>query len=117
MDQAVKCIEDMQDDFDFCYKTLQSRGAFPFICDLLKLLWINSFSNFLKIRQTLLHQRSCRKRYKIYVKCTFVTLSAYFCSESSDRNSDMMKMEVTRLQDMLNRLDFKRKVGIFRAVM
>uniref|UniRef100_A0A3P9NH25 Signal transducer and activator of transcription 4-like n=1 Tax=Poecilia reticulata TaxID=8081 RepID=A0A3P9NH25_POERE len=26
MDQAVKNIEDMQDDFDFCYKTLQSRG-------------------------------------------------------------------------------------------
>ncbi|XP_041857340.1 signal transducer and activator of transcription 4-like isoform X2 [Melanotaenia boesemani] len=54
MDQAVKYIEDMQDDFDFRYKTLQSR-------------------------------------------------------ESSDRNSDMMKQEVTRLQEMLNRLDFKRK--------
>nr|XP_020475827.1 signal transducer and activator of transcription 4-like [Monopterus albus] len=54
MDQAVKHIEDMQDDFDFRYKTLQSR-------------------------------------------------------ESSDRNSDMMKQEVTRLQEMLNRLDFKRK--------
>ncbi|KAJ3592108.1 hypothetical protein NHX12_007237 [Muraenolepis orangiensis] len=26
MDQAVKCIEDMQDDFDLRYKTLQSRG-------------------------------------------------------------------------------------------
>lgn len=26
MDQAVKYIEDMQDDFDFRYKTLQSRG-------------------------------------------------------------------------------------------
>uniref|UniRef100_A0A665W6Q4 STAT transcription factor protein interaction domain-containing protein n=1 Tax=Echeneis naucrates TaxID=173247 RepID=A0A665W6Q4_ECHNA len=51
MDQAVKYIEDMQDDFDFRYKTLQSR----------------------------------------------------------DRNSDMMKQEVTRLQEMLNRLDFKRK--------
>uniref|UniRef100_A0A665W7F9 Signal transducer and activator of transcription n=1 Tax=Echeneis naucrates TaxID=173247 RepID=A0A665W7F9_ECHNA len=54
MDQAVKYIEDMQDDFDFRYKTLQSR-------------------------------------------------------ETSDRNSDMMKQEVTRLQEMLNRLDFKRK--------
>ncbi|XP_040004246.1 signal transducer and activator of transcription 4 isoform X2 [Xiphias gladius] len=54
MDQAVKYIEDMQDDFDFRYKTLQSR-------------------------------------------------------ESSDRNSEMMKQEVTRLQEMLNRLDFKRK--------
>uniref|UniRef100_A0A8C7YR62 Signal transducer and activator of transcription n=1 Tax=Oryzias sinensis TaxID=183150 RepID=A0A8C7YR62_9TELE len=53
MDQAVKYIEDMQDDFDFRYKTLQSQ--------------------------------------------------------SSDRNSDMMKQEVTRLQEMLNRLDFKRK--------
>lgn len=29
MDQAVKYIEDMQDDFDFRYKTLQSRGE-PF---------------------------------------------------------------------------------------
>uniref|UniRef100_A0A671V1H9 Signal transducer and activator of transcription n=1 Tax=Sparus aurata TaxID=8175 RepID=A0A671V1H9_SPAAU len=54
MDQAVKYIEDMQDDFDFRYKTLQSR-------------------------------------------------------DSTDRNSDMMKQEVTRLQEMLNRLDFKRK--------
>lgn len=26
MDQGVKFIEDMQDDFDFRYKTLQSRG-------------------------------------------------------------------------------------------
>uniref|UniRef100_A0A8C4HXT0 Signal transducer and activator of transcription 4 n=1 Tax=Dicentrarchus labrax TaxID=13489 RepID=A0A8C4HXT0_DICLA len=54
MDQAVKYIEDMQDDFDFRYKTLQSR-------------------------------------------------------DSTDRNSDLMKQEVTRLQEMLNRLDFKRK--------
>uniref|UniRef100_H3C336 Signal transducer and activator of transcription n=1 Tax=Tetraodon nigroviridis TaxID=99883 RepID=H3C336_TETNG len=54
MDQAVKYIEDMQEDFDFRYKTLQSR-------------------------------------------------------DSTDRNSDSMKQEVTRLQDMLNRLDFKRK--------
>ncbi|XP_056884179.1 signal transducer and activator of transcription 4 isoform X2 [Takifugu flavidus] len=51
MDQAVKYIEDMQEDFDFRYKTLQSR----------------------------------------------------------DRNADCIKQEVTRLQDMLNRLDFKRK--------
>ncbi|XP_062258964.1 signal transducer and activator of transcription 4 isoform X2 [Platichthys flesus] len=54
MDQAVKHIEDIQDDFDFRYKTLQSR-------------------------------------------------------ESSDRNSEAMKLEVMRLQEMLNRLDFKRK--------
>lgn len=54
MDQAVKFIEDMQEDFDFRYKTLQSRDA-------------------------------------------------------TERNSDHMKQEVTRLQEMLNRLDFKRK--------
>lgn len=30
--------------------------------------------------------------------------------ESSDRNSEMIKQEVARLQEMLNRLDFKRKV-------
>ncbi|XP_055011818.1 signal transducer and activator of transcription 4 isoform X2 [Boleophthalmus pectinirostris] len=54
MDQAVKFIEDMQDDFDFRYKTLQSR-------------------------------------------------------DQAERNSDHMKQEVTRLQEMLNRLDFKRK--------
>uniref|UniRef100_A0AAQ5ZBT7 STAT transcription factor protein interaction domain-containing protein n=1 Tax=Amphiprion ocellaris TaxID=80972 RepID=A0AAQ5ZBT7_AMPOC len=53
MDQAVKYIEDMQDDFDFRYKTLQSRGEY--------------------------------------------------------RNSETMKQEVTKLQEMLNRLDFKRK--------
>ncbi|KAJ0005411.1 hypothetical protein NQD34_015305 [Periophthalmus magnuspinnatus] len=54
MDQAVKFIEDMQDDFDFRYKTLQSR-------------------------------------------------------DQAERNSEHMKQEVTRLQEMLNRLDFKRK--------
>ncbi|KAK7938812.1 hypothetical protein WMY93_002138 [Mugilogobius chulae] len=54
MDQAVKFIEDMQDDFDFRYKTLQSR-------------------------------------------------------DQVERNSEHMKQEVTRLQEMLNRLDFKRK--------
>lgn len=43
----------------------------------------------------------------------FVVVSV---SESTDRNSDMMKQEVTRLQEMLNRLDFKRKVCI-RFVM
>lgn len=32
-------------------------------------------------------------------------------SDSTDQNSDFIKQEVTRLQDMLNRLDFKRKVG------
>ncbi|KAM3861811.1 signal transducer and activator of transcription 4 [Diretmus argenteus] len=54
MDQAVKYIENMQDDFDFRYKTLQSR-------------------------------------------------------DPAERNSDVMKQDVTRLQEMLNRLDFKRK--------
>ncbi|XP_042282943.1 signal transducer and activator of transcription 4 isoform X2 [Thunnus maccoyii] len=54
MDQAVKYIEDMQDDFDFRYKTLQSR-------------------------------------------------------DPAERNSELMKQEVTRLQEILNRLDFKRK--------
>uniref|UniRef100_A0A668AAI0 Signal transducer and activator of transcription n=1 Tax=Myripristis murdjan TaxID=586833 RepID=A0A668AAI0_9TELE len=54
MDQAVKCIEDMQDDFDFRYKTLQSRDL-------------------------------------------------------AERNSEVMKQEVVRLQEMLNLLDFKRK--------
>ena len=34
MDQAVKYIEDVQDDFDFRYKTLQSRGEASF-----KKLW------------------------------------------------------------------------------
>ncbi|KAM9851268.1 signal transducer and activator of transcription 4 isoform 2-T2 [Aulostomus maculatus] len=54
MDQGVKYNEDMQDDFDFCYKTLQSR-------------------------------------------------------DPAERNSEQMKQEVTRLQEILNRLDFKRK--------
>ncbi|XP_075886531.1 signal transducer and activator of transcription 4 [Nelusetta ayraudi] len=54
LDQAVKYIEDLQEDFDFRYKTLQSR-------DLM------------------------------------------------DRNSEVMKHEVIRLQEMLNSLDFKRK--------
>lgn len=33
-----------------------------------------------------------------------------YVSESTDRNSEVMKLEVTRLQEILNRLDFKRKV-------
>ncbi|XP_034417090.1 signal transducer and activator of transcription 4 isoform X2 [Cyclopterus lumpus] len=53
MDQAVKYIGDMQEDFDFRYKTLQSQDA--------------------------------------------------------PRNPEVMKQEITRLQEMLNRLDFKRK--------
>uniref|UniRef100_A0A673G7M6 Signal transducer and activator of transcription n=1 Tax=Sinocyclocheilus rhinocerous TaxID=307959 RepID=A0A673G7M6_9TELE len=53
LDQAVKYLEDMQDDFDFRYKTLQLRGE--------------------------------------------------------PRNSLTMKQEVTTLQEILNRLDFKRK--------
>ncbi|XP_062390528.1 signal transducer and activator of transcription 4 isoform X3 [Sardina pilchardus] len=61
MDQAVKYLEDMQDDFDFRYKTLQSREA--------------------------------------------VHLSA----DSVERNSQCMKQEVALLQEILNRLDFKRK--------
>uniref|UniRef100_A0A671L4R3 Signal transducer and activator of transcription n=1 Tax=Sinocyclocheilus anshuiensis TaxID=1608454 RepID=A0A671L4R3_9TELE len=52
LDQAVKYLEDMQDDFDFRYKTLQLRV---------------------------------------------------------ERNSLSMKQEVTTLQEILNRLDFKRK--------
>uniref|UniRef100_A0A4W4HKC0 Signal transducer and activator of transcription n=1 Tax=Electrophorus electricus TaxID=8005 RepID=A0A4W4HKC0_ELEEL len=54
LDQAVKYLEDMQDDFDFRYKTLQLR-------------------------------------------------------DPVDRNSQNMKQEVMTLQEILNRLDFKRK--------
>lgn len=94
MDQAVKYIEDMQDDFDFRYKTLQSRGEpcynthyFYFLC------------------KTLQHPRTYSKLYSGDFVCARV-------SDSTDRNSEMMKQEVTRLQDMLNGLDFKRKVCI-----
>ena len=44
-----------------------------------------------------------------------ITIYLWFCvcvSELQDRNSEAMKQEVTRLQEMLNRLDFKRKVRI-----
>uniref|UniRef100_A0A8C4ZXZ7 Signal transducer and activator of transcription n=1 Tax=Gadus morhua TaxID=8049 RepID=A0A8C4ZXZ7_GADMO len=54
MDQAVKYIEDMQDEFDLRYKTLQSR-------------------------------------------------------DPAEKTTERMKEEVIRLQEMLNRLDFKRK--------
>ncbi|XP_057708651.1 signal transducer and activator of transcription 4 isoform X2 [Corythoichthys intestinalis] len=54
MDQGVKYIENMQDDFDFRYKTLKSR-------------------------------------------------------DPSERKCELMEEEVTRLQEILNRLDFKRK--------
>ncbi|XP_034042751.1 signal transducer and activator of transcription 4-like isoform X5 [Thalassophryne amazonica] len=54
MDQAVKHIENLQDDFDFCYKTLQSR-------------------------------------------------------DPAENNSKETSKELTNLQEMLNRLDFKRK--------
>ncbi|KAM9803108.1 signal transducer and activator of transcription 4 isoform 2-T2 [Syngnathus typhle] len=62
MEQGVKCIENMQDDFDFRYKTLQSR-------------------------------------------------------EPSERNSELMKQEVTRLQEILNRLDFKRKESLSKMAV
>lgn len=45
----------------------------------------------------------------------FISVCMRVCvcvSDSADRNSDMMKQEVIRLQEMLNRLDFKRKVCI-----
>ncbi|KAM9486067.1 signal transducer and activator of transcription 4 isoform 1-T1 [Clarias gariepinus] len=54
LDQSVKYLEDMQDDFDFRYKTLQLR-------------------------------------------------------DPAERNSQNMKQEVMTLQEILNRLDFKRK--------
>lgn len=41
-----------------------------------------------------------------------VLLVAMCLSDLTDRNSDVMKHEVTRLQEMLNSLDFKRKVCI-----
>ncbi|XP_019728370.1 signal transducer and activator of transcription 4 isoform X3 [Hippocampus comes] len=62
MDQGVKYIENMQDDFDFRYKTLQSR-------------------------------------------------------DPSERNSEFMKQEVTILQEILNRLDFKRKEILSKLAM
>ncbi|XP_077393748.1 signal transducer and activator of transcription 4 [Festucalex cinctus] len=62
VDQGVKYIENMQDDFDFRYKTLQSR-------------------------------------------------------DPSERNSEFMKQEVTRLQEILNRLDFKRKDILSKMVV
>lgn len=44
-----------------------------------------------------------------------VLLLGFVCvsmSDLTDRNSDVMKHEVIRLQEMLNSLDFKRKVSI-----
>lgn len=61
MDQAVKCLEDMQDDFDFRFKTLQSR-------------------------------------------------------DPAERNTTFVKDEVITLQEMLNRLDFKRKEILSKMV-
>uniref|UniRef100_A0A4W5RQT7 Signal transducer and activator of transcription n=1 Tax=Hucho hucho TaxID=62062 RepID=A0A4W5RQT7_9TELE len=57
LDQAVKCLEDMQDDFDFRFRTIQSR-------------------------------------------------------DPVDRNTELMKHEVSRLQEMLNNLDLKRKENL-----
>lgn len=38
-------------------------------------------------------------------------------SDPADRNSDKMKQEITRLQEILNALDFKRKVHICITLM
>ncbi|KAM9448044.1 signal transducer and activator of transcription 4-like isoform 1-T1 [Salvelinus alpinus] len=57
LDQAVKCLEDMQDDFDCRFKTIQSR-------------------------------------------------------DPANRNTEGMKQEVNRLQEILNNLDFKRKENL-----
>uniref|UniRef100_A0A3B3Y8H9 STAT transcription factor all-alpha domain-containing protein n=1 Tax=Poecilia mexicana TaxID=48701 RepID=A0A3B3Y8H9_9TELE len=78
MDQAVKNIEDMQDDFDFCYKTLQSRGE-------------RRFQGLDSWKETL-------------------NIHVFDFPESADRTSEMIKQGITRLQEMLNRLDFKRKL-------
>ena len=92
MDQAVKYIEDIQDDFDFRYKTLQSRGV-P--CEKKPFL-------------TTVQKTAPPATHNIMLKPVCVCVS-----ESTDprTNSETMKQEVTRLQEMLNRLDFKRKVS------
>lgn len=40
LDQAVKYLEDMQDDFDFRYKTLQLRGDYVAIITSAQ-IWAN----------------------------------------------------------------------------
>lgn len=82
----MKCIEDLQEDFDFRYKTLQSRGE-----------------------QRKVSEKTLQKIVQPWLSVRL--------SDSTDRNSDFMKQEVTRLQDMLNRLDFKRKVGTRGVVL
>lgn len=102
MDQAVKYIEDLQDDFDFRYKTLQSRGEPCYKTCEKQCYFLPSCKNTAQQ-----HTRKCSKLYICGLMCVCVCVS-----DSTDRNSEMMKQEVTRLQEMLNRLDFKRKVCI-----
>lgn len=85
LDQAVKYIEDLQEDFDFRYKTLQSRGE-PGADE------IRDRKNFARPRR----------------RAPF----CWFSADLTDRNSEKMKNEVIMLQEMLNTLDFKRKVGV-----
>lgn len=92
LDQAVKYIEDLQEDFDFRYKTLQSRGELCFL-------------RFHAARKKTKHV--CPHDYADF--CLYVRVCL---SDLTDRNSEVMKHEVIRLQEMLNSLDFKRKVRI-----
>lgn len=99
MDQAVKYIEDLQDDFDFRYKTLQSRGE--------PCYKVNTQVAHFRIKKcdflVACNAQEYALNYVFVVFCVSVL-------DSTDKNSEMMKQEVTRLQEMLNRLDFKRKV-------
>lgn len=92
LDQAVKYIEDLQEDFDFRYKTLQSRG---------ELCFFMCFFFTLQEKQT--------NMYTLTNMLIFVFMCV--CGRVSDL-TEVMKHEVLRLQEMLNSLDFKRKVCI-----
>lgn len=63
------------------------------------------------------HFTSCKNKKSFTIlEFLFHTTVFVVVSESTDRNSDVMKQEVTRLQEMLNRLDFKRKVRTCKAL-
>ncbi len=106
LDQAVKYLEDMQDDFDFRYKTLQLRGEpvydrWHLPCHPPIVLWHNKANNTKRhIRDDFWYENTL-----------------WYPVDPVERNSVTMKQEVTTLQEILNRLDFKRKVSVSLHVL
>uniref|UniRef100_F6VBC9 Signal transducer and activator of transcription n=2 Tax=Callithrix jacchus TaxID=9483 RepID=F6VBC9_CALJA len=84
-EQDTKYLEDLQDEFDYRYKTIQTM-----------------------VKRKIQGNQVIGEDEKGYLKKFSVAKMLY----QSDKNSAMMNQEVLTLQEMLNSLDFKRKEAL-----